>query len=144
VLNDKNELLIQRRAFDKENHPGLWDVSCAGHITTGDSSRNAAVRELKEELGLFAQPQDLEWMFAIESHYVLNNGTYIDNEWVDSYLLKRNVDTKDLILQADEVDSVRMIPVNTFRKHVSSKDSSFVPFWKAYHNLLDYLDKITI
>ncbi|MBW2182232.1 MAG: NUDIX domain-containing protein, partial [Deltaproteobacteria bacterium] len=32
VLNDKEELLIQRRALEKESHPGLWDVSCAGHI----------------------------------------------------------------------------------------------------------------
>jgi isopentenyldiphosphate isomerase len=50
VLNDKEELLIQRRALQKESHPGMWDVSCAGHIGSGDSSLQAAVRELKEEL----------------------------------------------------------------------------------------------
>lgn len=141
VLNDRKELLIQRRAFEKENHPGLWDVSCAGHITSGDSSLQTAVRELKEELGLFVHPEELEQMFTIESHYVLNNGTYIDNELVDVYLLKRNLDTKDLTLQVDEVDSTKMISVDVLRVYVSSKDASFVPFWKAYQNLLDYLDK---
>ena len=141
VLNDQQELLIQRRSFDKENHPGLWDVSCAGHITAGDSSLQAAVRELKEELGLFVRPEELEQIFAIESHYVLNNVTYIDNEWVDVYLLKKNVDVNDLVLQSEEVESAKMISVEEFRNLVSSQDASFVPFWKAYHNLLDYLDK---
>jgi len=141
VLNDKRELLIQRRAFEKENHPGLWDVSCAGHIIAGDSSLQSAVRELEEELGLFVQPEELEQLFSIESHYVLNNETYIDNEWVDVYLLKRNLDANDLALQAEEVDSVKMIPIEEFRHLVSSKDTSFVPFWKAYQNLLDSLDK---
>lgn len=79
----------------------MWDVSCAGHVTAGDSNLQAAVRELKEELGLFVQPEDLEWIFTIESHYVLNNGTYLDNELVDVYLLKKNISIKLLTLQPD-------------------------------------------
>jgi hypothetical protein len=46
-----------------------------------------------------------------------------------------------LQLQVEEVEAVKMISVDTFRKSVLSKDSSFVPHWKAYENLLDYLDK---
>lgn len=141
VLNDNQELLIQRRAFEKENHPGLWDVSCAGHVTSGDSSIRAAVRELKEELGLIIKAQELERLFTMESHYVLNNGAYIDNELVDVYLLRKDININTLTLQADEVDAAKLIPVDTFRGVVSSKDVSFVPFWKAYQKLLDYLDK---
>lgn len=141
ILNNTHELLIQRRAFEKENHPGLWDVSCAGHITAGDSSRQAAVRELKEELGLTIQPDALERMFTIESHYVLNDGTYIDNELVDVYLLRKNIYLNSLTLQSEEVDSIKAISVDAFRKCVLSKDPSFVPFWNAYEKLLDYLDK---
>ena len=48
---DKNDrILFQLRAKVKENNPGLLDTSCAGHISAGDTSRNAAVRELREEL----------------------------------------------------------------------------------------------
>lgn len=141
ILNDARELLIQRRAFEKENHPGLWDVSCAGHITAGDSSRQAAVRELTEELGLTIQPTALELMFTIESHYVLNNGTYLDNELVDVYLLRKTIHINSLTLQSEEVDSIKTISVDAFCKSVLSKDSSFVPFWKAYQKFLDFLDK---
>jgi len=141
VLNDKEELLIQRRALEKESHPGLWDVSCAGHIESGDSSRQAAVRELKEELGLTIQPEELERIFTIESHFILNNGTYKDNELVDVYLLRKNINVQALQLQPEEVESVKMISVESFRKSVLSNDSSFVPHSKVYQNLFDYLDK---
>ena len=66
---------------------------------------------------------------------------YKDNELVDVYLLRKNVGIKDLKLQQDEVASAKFISVDEFRKVVSSKDSSFVPFWKAYQRLLEYLDK---
>ncbi|KAG4201866.1 hypothetical protein ERO13_A05G304350v2 [Gossypium hirsutum] len=32
------ELLLQKRADCKDSWPGLWDISSAGHISSGDSS----------------------------------------------------------------------------------------------------------
>jgi len=141
ILNNKEELLIQRRSLEKESHPGLWDVSCAGHIGSGDLSLQAAVRELKEELGLTVRPGELKRIFSVESHFVLNNGTYKDNELVDVYLLRKNISIQTLRLQPGEVESVKMISVGALRNAVLTRDSSFVPHWNAYENLLDYLDK---
>ena len=141
VLTDKKELLIQQRSLEKESHPGLWDASCAGHIPSGDSSLQTAVRELKEELGLNVRPEELERIFTIESSFVLNNGTYKENELVDVYLLRKNINVQTLQLQPEEVEAVKMISVDTFKKSVLSNDSSFVPHSKVYQNLFDYLDK---
>ena len=33
-------------------HPGLWTLSCTGHVKKGETYRAAAKRELVEELGL--------------------------------------------------------------------------------------------
>ena len=45
---DKNgRIVFQQRSHLKENNPNLLDTSCAGHITAGDNSRNAAIRELR-------------------------------------------------------------------------------------------------
>ena len=51
AFNPEGKILFQLRSRVKENNPGLLDTSCAGHISAGDSSINAAVRELREELG---------------------------------------------------------------------------------------------
>eukprot|EP00747_Dinoflagellata_sp_TGD_P182511 gnl/TRDRNA2_/TRDRNA2_36788_c0_seq1.p1 gnl/TRDRNA2_/TRDRNA2_36788_c0~~gnl/TRDRNA2_/TRDRNA2_36788_c0_seq1.p1 ORF type:complete len:189 (-),score=34.22 gnl/TRDRNA2_/TRDRNA2_36788_c0_seq1:17-583(-) len=59
------ELLMQKRAQTKDTHPGLWDVSVAGHIDAGDEPLATAVREAEEELGLRVAPEQLEHIFTV-------------------------------------------------------------------------------
>jgi len=54
VFNRHGELWLQRRSHLKDVHPLLWDSSAAGHLDTGETYAAAAVRELKEELGIEA------------------------------------------------------------------------------------------
>ena len=52
ILNSKNELLIPKRSMNRRQFPGAFDFSCAEHVKSGESYLNAALRGLKEELGL--------------------------------------------------------------------------------------------
>lgn len=52
VLEKSGELLLQKRSSLKDTFPDKWDASCAGHISFGQTPREAAIRELEEELGL--------------------------------------------------------------------------------------------
>lgn len=52
VVNESKQILLQQRADWVLTHPGLWDASAAGHVDEGESYEQAALRELKEELGL--------------------------------------------------------------------------------------------
>ncbi|MFC1505151.1 NUDIX domain-containing protein [Thermodesulfobacteriota bacterium] len=139
VMNSQQELLLQKRAAAKESHPGLWDVSCAGHVPAGDDSRHAAVRELREELGLAVKPDALRYLYRFPSFFVFNKGTFIDREMVDVYLLVRNVKPHDIRLQAEEVEAVTLVSVKTFQARVERSDPSLVPHKEAYHRLLAYL-----
>ena len=49
AFDSNKRILFQLRSRVKENNPGLLDTSCAGHVSAGDSSVNAAVRELRED-----------------------------------------------------------------------------------------------
>jgi len=49
VLNDRGQLLMQRRPADKENG-GRWDKSVGGHVSAGEEFDTTAVREAGEEL----------------------------------------------------------------------------------------------
>ncbi|MFO7725195.1 MAG: NUDIX domain-containing protein [Oceanipulchritudo sp.] len=46
------EIFLQKRSGGKDCHPGLWDASASGHLESGEGYREAAVRELGEELGI--------------------------------------------------------------------------------------------
>lgn len=69
----RTQVLLQKRAADKDAFPGCWDISSAGHIPAGAGWVDSALRELKEELGLDAAPEDLRWL---GKHKVEHDGVF--------------------------------------------------------------------
>jgi isopentenyldiphosphate isomerase len=45
-------LLLQKRGLQKDNNPGLWDSSVAGHVDDGESYDECCIREIQEEIGI--------------------------------------------------------------------------------------------
>ena len=119
AFDQTGRILFQLRARVKENNPGLLDTSCAGHISAGDTSRNAAVRELREELGVTKRPEDLEYLFESGHESVLNGGAYLDNEYYDVYrIFLTDEEAASLVPQPGEVDDfVWMTREEFFAKH---------------------------
>lgn len=64
----KVQILLQKRSQNKDSFPGKFDTSSAGHIQAGDEPLESALRELKEELGISATPEQLH--FAEPSPYL--------------------------------------------------------------------------
>ena len=60
VLDPEGRIWLQQRAAAKDTFPGFWDLSATGHVDPGESYAEAARRELREELGLEAEPVYLE------------------------------------------------------------------------------------
>ena len=66
VFNEHGELWLQQRSHLKDVHPLAWDSSAAGHLDTGESYATAAVRELKEEIGIEAPTECIAQIPASE------------------------------------------------------------------------------
>jgi len=64
VFNSHGDLFLQKRAASKDENPGFWDTSAAGHLNSGENYRECAEREMHEELGIRAS---LEFLFKIDS-----------------------------------------------------------------------------
>ena len=56
VFNQRGELFLQKRSMSKDNDPGMWDSSAAGHVDSGESYLDCATREIEEELGVEFSP----------------------------------------------------------------------------------------
>lgn len=71
--NGRLEILAQKRSENKDSHPGCYDISSAGHIPAGEDFVSSALRELEEELGVTAKPEDLVYCgqrhFAYEKEF---------------------------------------------------------------------------
>lgn len=138
-VNDRGELLIQKRAATKENHPNMWDIPSAGHCSAGEHSIKAALRETKEELGLAISPEQLELLGTIKQMSVSNGGAYVNNEIDDVYLVTMEVDPTSLVLQVEEVAEVKTIPFEDLEKLTTAGDPTVVAHPQEYKLLFTTL-----
>jgi isopentenyldiphosphate isomerase len=111
IMKSDGRVLLQKRATAKENWPGWWDVSAAGHCSAGESAVDTALREVSEELGLALDARELTHVATLRDSVVLNGGAYIDNEIHEVFLVRRDVDLRSLTLQPGEVDDVALVAV---------------------------------
>ncbi len=103
------DVLLQKRSMEKESFPGQYDTSSAGHIPAGEEPVPSALRELKEELGIDAVPQQLHYAgeFRIRYEKEFHGHLFRDNEVARVYVYSEPVDIESLTLQASEVDEAR-------------------------------------
>lgn len=58
VFNTKGDILLTQRAQVKSQYPGCWEIP-GGCAQAGETSLEAACRELREETGIVVQPGEL-------------------------------------------------------------------------------------
>lgn len=100
VMDSAGRVLLTRRAPDKFPFPNTWETT-GGAALTGESSAEAACRELCEETGIVAFPPELE-LLATEARR---------ESLMDQYLLRRGVALDALTFQPGETCAARLVPL---------------------------------
>ncbi len=137
------QVLLQKRSRDKESFPGMYDTSSAGHIPAGDEPLFSALRELNEELGIHAEEKDLEFagMFRGKYEKEFHGHMFRDNEAVFVYVLKKDVNTQDLILQESVVEEVRWFDLKDVYEEIRTDRSRFCVPSGGLELLIRFLEK---
>lgn len=124
LFNDRGEMLIQQRQHTKRSYPDYWDVSVGGGVIAGETVRAAAMRELREELGLTL---DLSQTVAAVT-------LSFDGGFDDYFLADCNVPLEALTLQTEEVQAVRWVTREEIKAMIARRE--FAPFWPSFIDLL--------
>ena len=66
LIDERGEILFQRRALSKDLAPGKVDVGVAGHLIAGETWRDA-LREAQEEVGLLVTPEAVVPLLTLRS-----------------------------------------------------------------------------
>ena len=122
-----HDILLQNRSMQKESFPGLYDTSSAGHIPAGEEPVPSALRELWEELGISARPEQLIFIgnFRIKYDKVFHGKIFRDNEISSVYVYQEPVDITTLHLQKSEVDEVRWFDLDEVWNEIQSSRERF-------------------
>lgn len=141
IRNRAGELLLQKRSLNKETHPGLWDISSAGHLSAGDSSSEGAVREVREELGIIIDAKKLQYLFSLKQHWETPDGSIIENEIKDVYLYTTPVEIEDIRIDSKEVSDICSFNVENLKNQLLTNKDQFVPHEEEYRRLFGILNK---
>ena len=124
--NEHTEVLLQKRSEEKESYPGMYDTSSAGHIPAGEEPLPSALRELSEELGIAASPDQLHYAgtFRVRYEKVFHGSLFRDNEVTQVYVYSEPVEIESLQLQESEVSEVRWFNLESVWNEIQNGDRS--------------------
>ena len=132
VLNNDN-ILIQRRSDKKRVYPRLWSIFVKGHVKSGESSIEASIRELKEEIGVSVLENELEYLYSLKEEKSSDN--YIENIFYDTYLLRKIIELNDIIIEEEELSDIRYMNIDEVYNLINSKSNNFVPNDEDYKRI---------
>lgn len=141
-VNSKGEILLQKRAGHIESHPGEYDISAAGHLSAGDTNIGGALREAEEELGVKLKEKDLIKIGEVKQEGTQHNGAYINKEYNDIYIVRKDIPISDFIIQESEIAHVKYIPVVELKKWVEERKAGLVRHPEEFRILFQYLDGV--
>ena len=127
VFDKDGRMLIQKRQPFKSGWSGMWDVTAGGSALAGDTSQQAASRELKEEVGIEYDLTDVRPAMTI----------YFDGGFNDIYTINMDVDMDSLQLQESEVEQVKWATEEEILEMLHNKE--FVLYKTSFISLLYFL-----
>lgn len=124
IQNSKGEFLIQKTSKEK----GGEYTSTGGHVDSGETPLESIKREVKEELGLNVDNDDI-----VELGYLL-----YDRPIRFMFYLKKDVDIQTLKLQQEEVESAEFMSVDKI-KELIEQGLMLTSHAKIFHKVLECL-----
>ena len=124
VFNQKGEMVIQQRQPFKQGWSNMWDITVGGSAVEGENGRQAAMREVGEEIGLTI---DLE---GVRPHIRLSLTHCID----EIFLVEKEVDPASLHLQYEEVQRVEWASKEKIQSMIAQ--GVFIPYYASFIDLL--------
>lgn len=108
IENSNNEFLFQKRSRRKN---GKWALT-GGHLKSGQTSKEGIIAEVKEELGLNITNMNFKLINTIKT----------EDDFIDIYYLKVDINIDNLILQKQEVEEVRWFTKEQIKELIRNKD----------------------
>ena len=144
IINEQNQILVQQRSFKKEKNAGKWDISVAGHISSGQDALSAASREINEEvsvnLGFNVDIKEFRYMFSYRKQEILKED-YIERQFYDFFVLRKDgLRAENIKIQESEVEQIKFVSVSELNEMIENK--TIVERDPIYKELMNYIFRI--
>ena len=135
IINDKKEILLQKRSANKRFNPNKWGL-CAGHVDAYETLEEAALREIKEEVGLDVSIEELI-PYGEKEVTIKDSNSHITY----FYYVKCNKKEDEFIIQEEELSKVKWFNIDEIIMMIKEGKTSFkenkIKSFESLRNLKD-------
>lgn len=118
IIDNKGNILLQKRSKNKKLWPNMWDVTVGGHVDSGEFGRQALIREVKEELGIELDDSDIKYLVGSTS--INKKGDIINKHYNECYLITKDISISEIKIQKEEVSEVKYFSKDELLKRISN------------------------
>ena len=123
IFNDKNELMLQKRAMHKYHSPGLWTNTCCSHQRDGETNIVAGKRRLQEEMGFSVElKESISFIYKAPFDNGLTEHEY-DHILIGNY-------NDDPVINLEEVDSWKWMSLQEVKKDILEHPEFYTEWFK--------------
>lgn len=133
VLNSKNELMLQQRAWHKYHSPGLWTNTCCSHQRDGESNIKAGMRRLQEEMGFTTHlKESVSFIYKAPFDNGLTEHEF-DHVLIGYY-------AHDPVINTDEVEAWKWMDMEEVRRDIKKQPNLYTEWFKIiFEKFYDHL-----
>lgn len=115
VINNKLQILCQKRSLLKDIKPGFWEAFFGGHVAPGQEYLENAVKELNEELGVSVNATDMI------PYKVFKSDKPTHAEFQQVFACKINGDIDSFEFEKEEADQLKWIELEEVKNIILIK-----------------------
>ena len=106
IVDDKGNILLSKRNPSKRGG-GLWECT-GGSVLSGETTEQAVVREVKEELGI-----ELD---IAQGNVVMSERRDGHHDFYDIWLFRKNLRLDEIVFDKNEVIDVKWVTIEQYKK----------------------------
>ncbi len=115
ILNDREEVLLIRRAGEVRNEAGWWSKP-GGGVKFGEKVEEAMIREMKEELGIEVK---IIGYLPHTDHIITEKTSDEKQHWVAFNFIAKIIGGEPKNMEPDKCDKIGWFPLNKLPKKIT-------------------------
>ena len=142
IIDNNGNVLLQKRSANKKLWPNMWDVTVGGHVDRGEFGRQTLIREAREELGIQISDDDIKYLVGSTS--INEQGDIINKHYNECYLITKNIDVSNIVIQKEEVSEVKYFSREELIKRIDNNYEGLTEKIGAWNFLKKILERYAI